>query len=144
MRQRGYEAICRERQEQDDTAEAFEAQNLREYEAEQRTLDGIAYQLDLGFTIGQNDRLASTIYETLMRVPDEVRTFVCETVVFLSAAWGGVPWGQLVGEVADPARPKYRRPMPWALSRIKSPMPGGSTGAARPAIPRRRRPRPVR
>jgi hypothetical protein len=88
VRDREYDAICHQRQEHYDTPEAWQAQNLREDEAEGRTLDGVAYQLDLGFFTGENETLAHTIYETVMRVPDEVRAFVCETVVFLSGAWG--------------------------------------------------------
>jgi hypothetical protein len=88
MRRREHEAICRQRQEQYATPEEWQQQNIREHESWQRTLEGVAYRLDLGFLIGENDALAHVIYETMMRLPDEIREFAHDHVVFLSGAWG--------------------------------------------------------
>jgi hypothetical protein len=88
LRQQEYAAILSQRQEQYATGEAFVDQNQREYEAYNRTLAGVADRLDLGALIGENETLAHMIYETVMRLPDEVREFTCDKVVFLSGAWG--------------------------------------------------------
>jgi hypothetical protein len=96
LRRREYETIRNQRQEQYATSEERQQQNQREYEAECRTLESVAYRLDLGFLIGENEALAHVIYETVMRLPDEVREFVCDHIVFLSGAWGqafrGMDW----------------------------------------------------
>jgi hypothetical protein len=76
MRRREYETIRDQRQEEFATPEEWQQQNVREHEAWERTLEGVAYRLDLGFLIGENDALAHVIYETVMRLPDEVREFV--------------------------------------------------------------------
>jgi hypothetical protein len=96
LRQREYEAVCHQRREHYATSEEWGNQNQREHEARHRTLHGVADRLDLGFFIGENEFLAHCIYETVMRLPDEVRNFVCDRVVFLSGAWGqafrGMDW----------------------------------------------------
>jgi hypothetical protein len=88
LRQREYEAVRAQRRERYATPEEWQDQNLREHEAESRTLEGVAYRIDLGFWIGENTALADVIYQAAMRLPDEVREFVCDLVVFLSGAWG--------------------------------------------------------
>jgi hypothetical protein len=62
--------------------------NQRVHEAWTRTLEGVAYELDLSFWVGENEHMEHIIYETVMRLPDHVRAFVFDHVIFLSAAWG--------------------------------------------------------
>jgi hypothetical protein len=98
LRQREYEAILSQRRPPETyrTSDEWGDQNQREYEAHNRTLEGIALRMDLGFLTGENERLAHVIYEAMMRLPDDVREFVCDRVVFLSGAWGqafrGMDW----------------------------------------------------
>jgi hypothetical protein len=60
----------------------------RVHEAWTRTLEGAADQLDLSFWVGENEHMEHIIYEAVMRLPDHVRAFVFDHVIFLSAAWG--------------------------------------------------------
>jgi hypothetical protein len=62
--------------------------NQRVHEAWTRTVEGVADQLDLSFWVGENEHMEHIIYETVMRLPDNVRAFVFDHVIFLSAAWG--------------------------------------------------------
>ncbi len=94
QRQEEYEAIRRQRRETYPTSEAWQDHNQREHEAYQRTLEGVASALDLSFGVGENEQVAHVIYEAVMRVPDDVREFVCDRVIFLSAAWGQAFRGQ--------------------------------------------------
>jgi len=90
LREREYDAIRRQRRERWDyhSIEEWRRQTQREHEAYTRTLGGIASSLDLGYFVGGNETLAHVIYETIMRLPDEVRAFVCAQVVFFSSGWG--------------------------------------------------------
>jgi hypothetical protein len=70
----------------------------QEDEAFDRALEGVYQRLDVAHLIGENETLHDRIYETVMRLPDEVRTFVFDMVIFLSGAWGqavrGADWSQ--------------------------------------------------
>lgn len=90
LRQREYETIHRQRRASQDypSIEAWRHQTQREHAAYARTLEGVATRLDLGYFVGGNETLAHVIYETVMRLPDDVRAFVCDQVVFLSSGWG--------------------------------------------------------
>jgi hypothetical protein len=90
LRQSEFEALQAQQQElraQGD-AGAWSDLNQRVHEAWDRTLEGVAYRLDLSYLVGENPHMEHTIYETVMRLPDEVRAFVFDQVVFLSPAWG--------------------------------------------------------
>jgi hypothetical protein len=94
LRRREYDTLLRQRPDSRDPA--WGEHTLREHAAYDRTLDGIAYRLDLGFLTGDNETVAHVIYEAMMRLPDEVREFAHEHVVFLSGTWGqafrGADW----------------------------------------------------
>jgi len=96
LRQQEYAAVLSQRRERYATSEEFGNQGRREYEAYSRTLEGVADRLDLSRLTGENETLAHVIYETVMRLTDEVREFVGDHVVFLSSAWGyavrGMDW----------------------------------------------------
>jgi hypothetical protein len=96
LRQREYEAALRLREVDYPTRADFEAQIRREDEAMYRTLDYVADRLQVSYLVGGNEDLEQVIYETVLRLPDDVRTFACDTVVFLSSPYGhsfrGVDW----------------------------------------------------
>jgi hypothetical protein len=90
LRQREYDTIRSQRRASLDyqSIQEWRHQTQREHAAYARTLEGVATQLDLGYFVGGNETMAHAIYETVMRLPDDVRAFVCAQVVFLSTGWG--------------------------------------------------------
>ena len=89
LRQREYEAIRSQRRPTETYTNAEERgdQKQREHEAYHRTLEGIASRLDIDFSM-EDDAVKYAIYEAMMRLPDEVREFVHDNVVFLCTSWG--------------------------------------------------------
>jgi hypothetical protein len=90
VRQQAYDALENQQREFLAQGSAGDLGDLgqRVYEAWTRTLEGVADRLDLGFWVGENEHMEHIIYETVMRLPDDVRAFVFDHVTFLSAAWG--------------------------------------------------------
>jgi hypothetical protein len=52
-----------------------------------RTLEAVADRLDIDMTM-EDDAVKLRIYEAVMRLPDDVRAFVCDQVIFLCTSWG--------------------------------------------------------
>jgi hypothetical protein len=90
VRQQAYDALENQQRELLAQGRAGDVGDLgqRVHEAWTRTVEGVAYQLDLSFWVGENEHMEHIIYETVMRLPDDVRAFVFDRVTFLSAAWG--------------------------------------------------------
>jgi hypothetical protein len=90
LRQQEYETLRNQQQELlvHGSAGDWGDLNQRVDEAWTRTLEGVADRLDLSFWVGENEHMEHIIYETVMRLPDNVRAFVFDHVIFLSAAWG--------------------------------------------------------
>jgi hypothetical protein len=99
-RQREYEILAQQQRELLAQGRRAEAMELAPQvsAAFDRTLQGVADALQVSYRIGENERLEHQIYETVMRLPDDVRAFMMDRVVFLSSAWGqafrGVDWSQ--------------------------------------------------
>ena len=90
VRQQEYDALENQQRELLAQGSAGDVGDLgqRVHEAWTRTLEGVAYQLDVSFWVGENEHMEHIIYEAVMRLPDDVRAFVFDRVIFLSAAWG--------------------------------------------------------
>lgn len=90
VRRQAYDALRNQQRELLAQGSAGDVGDLNQcvYEAWTRTLEGVADRLDLGFWVGENEHMEHIIYEAVMRLPDDVRAFVFDHVIFLSAAWG--------------------------------------------------------